>query len=453
MAVIVPFRAVRYNPEKISNIEEVVSPPYDVIDAGGQAALLERNPYNMIRLDLSKNVKGEGMTEQRYAGAAELFRQWQRQAVLLREERPAFYIYEVDYRRPDGRTLTRRGFLSRVQLAEFAEGVVKPHEKTFAGVTSDRLRLLDTCQAQFSPIFSLYSDPAGEIMQLLARGSTEPPLYSVPDHNGCEHRLRLVTDPAVLQAVGEKFQDKALYIADGHHRYTTALQYRALVRERRGQLDPADAANHTMMYLCGMEDPGLSVLPTHRLLRLPGYKTSTDLLNALQDYFEVMEISNGGRESLLDETLARMAEGEGGNTCFGFYHPGEDRSFLLTLKDGVMDREAAHQPPALRDLDVVVLSDLIIDRLPDLDKSRCVQGELIDYYSNAAEALDVAVKEAVLAAEAGGRTEATPVLFLMNPTKVDQVRRVADENLVMPHKSTFFYPKVLTGLAINPLSD
>ncbi|MFH7326124.1 DUF1015 domain-containing protein [Desulfurivibrio sp. C05AmB] len=449
MAVIAPFRAVRYNPAKIHAIEEVVTPPYDVIDAQVQAALSTKNPYNMIRLDLSKNVKSGEMTSERYAGAAELFGRWQAEGVLLREERPAFYFYEIDYRRPGGQTLTRRGFLSRVRLAEFSEGIVKPHEKTFAGVTSDRLKLLDACQAQFSPIFSLYSDPRGEVVNRLAQGRPDAPLYLVTDSDGCQHRLWAVTDPAVLAAVGDYFRDKALYIADGHHRYTTALQYRALAREREGRVEPESPANHTMMYLCGMEDPGLSVLPTHRLLRLPGAKAGADLLAVLAESFEVEEITTGSRESLLIETFSRMAEGQeqGKKTRFGMYHPGEDRCFLLTMRNGVMDREAGHQPQALRELDVVVLSDLIIDRLPDLDKSRCVQGDLIDYYSDADEALDVAIKEARQG------SELTPVLFLMNATRVDQVRRVADENLVMPHKSTFFYPKILTGLAINPLAD
>lgn len=450
MAVISPFRAVRYNPARIKSIAEVVSPPYDVIDDQAQAALLSRNPYNMIRLDLSKNVKADGMTVDRYAEAARLFKEWLAAEVLIRESKPAFYLYEVDYRRPDGSFHTRRGLLARVQLAEFAEGVVKPHEKTFAGVTSDRLRLLDTCQAQFSPIFSLYSDPQNRVITLLEQARAgEPPLYRAADHDGCEHRLWAVIDPATIAAVHDFFSGQALYIADGHHRYTTALQYRALVRERQGDLAPESPANQTMMYLCGMDDPGLSVLPTHRLLRLAGRSSAAELQKVLAASFEVEEIATGSRESLLVEMFGKMAEGrgQGQNTRFGFYHPGEDRCFLLTLRAGMMEREAAARPPVLRELDVVVLSDLIIDKLPGLDRSRCVQGDLIDYYSDPDEALDVAIKEA------RNRPELTPLLFLMNPTLVEQVKRVADEQLVMPHKSTFFYPKVLTGLAINPLAD
>lgn len=447
MAVITPFRAVRYNPAKINDLAEVVSPPYDVIDANSQAALAGRNPYNMINLDLSKNVKSAEMTDQRYAKAARLFAEWRADEVLIREEQPAIYLYNVDYRVPGGASFTRRGLVSLVRLAEFSEGIVKPHEKTFSGVTGDRLRLLDACQAQLSPIFSLYSDPAGEILARLESARPAAPLYEVSDHDGCVHRFWAVTDPEALAAVQAMFADKPLYIADGHHRYTTALQYRALMRERSGGEIAADSpANQTMMYLCGMEDPGLSILPTHRLMRLPGQTTADGLTGLLAENFLVEEIKNGSRENLVGEVLGRMADGASQAAMFGFYHPGEDRCFLLALRDGVMERLAAHQPAALRELDVVVLAELILARLPSLDLARCVQGDLIDYYSDPDDALDVAVKEV----ETGGPH--TPLLFLMNPTRVEQVRRVADEGLVMPHKSTFFYPKLLTGLALNSLA-
>ncbi|MDZ7642632.1 MAG: DUF1015 domain-containing protein [Desulfurivibrio sp.] len=449
MAVISPFRALRYNPAKVGNIEDVVSPPYDVIDPQAQSALLSRNPYNMIRLDLSKNVKTEQMTGERYAESARLFKLWQEQQVLLREEQPSFYLYEIDYRLPGGVVHTRRGFLSRVRLADFAEGVVKRHEKTFSGVTDDRLQLLDTCQAQFSPIFSLYSDPDNRVIEMLEQARQGEPLYRAVDHDGCEHRLWVVSEPTLLARVSDFFHERCLYIADGHHRYTTALQYRDLVRQRQGELPAEHPANQTMMYLCGMEDPGLSVLPTHRLLRLPRQISVAGLHEELGNYFTIEEVDTGFRESLLSDMFAQMAAGRRAeeNTRFGLYHPGEDRCLLLTLKDGVMEREASDRPAALRDLDVVVLSDLIIDRLPGLDPERCVQGDLLEYFSDPDEALDVAIKEA------GSQYEHTPLLFLMNPTLVEQVKRVADEDLVMPHKSTFFYPKILTGLAINPLSD
>ena len=444
MAVIAPFRGLRYNLAKIPNMEAVVTPPYDVIDAGAQAAFMAKNPYNMIHLDLSKNVKADQLTEARYAGAKQLFEAWQAEGVLVRDEQPAIYIYHVEYGLPSGERRTRKGLLAQVRLAEFSEGIVKPHEKTFANVTGDRLRLLDTCHAQFSPIFSLYSDAEGAILARLDAGKPEA-LCSATDHDGCVHRLWRVTEPAALTAVQEMFREKALYIADGHHRYTTALQFRALMRERLGSVPPESPYNHTMMYICPMEEPGLAVLPTHRLVRAPGRLTVEDLLTRLAEAFGVEEIDGGGREMLIAELFDRMSEAAAGQTRFGFYHAAADRSFLLTMKEGAMERLAGHHPEALRDLDVVALSDLIFDKFLTLDKSRCVQGDLLEYYSDADEALDVAVKEAQAA------SEYTPLLFLMNATLVSQVRRVADEGLVMPHKSTFFYPKLLTGLLLNKI--
>lgn len=444
MAVIAPFCGLRYNLAKVPNMEAVVTPPYDVIDAEAQAAFMAKNPYNMIHLDLSKNFKADQLTEARYAGARSLFESWQAEGVLVRDAVPAIYLYHVEYRLPSGERRTRKGLLAQVQLAEFSEGVVKPHEKTFASAISDRLRLLDTCHAQFSPIFSLYSDAQGAVMQCLEAAQPQP-LCSATDHDGCVHRLWAVTDPATLDQVRELFRARALYIADGHHRYTTALQFRALMRERLGSVAPESPYNHTMMYLCPMEEPGLAILPTHRLVRAPGRLAVDDLLARFAGAFTVEEVRDGGRESLVVELLGKMADTPTGQTSFGLYHAAADRSFLLTMKEGAMERFAGHHPAALRDLDVVALSDLIFDKFLALDKSRCVQGDLLEYYSDADEALDKAVKEAEEA------RDHTPLLFFMNATLVSQVRRVADEGLVMPHKSTFFYPKLLTGLLLNKI--
>lgn len=446
MALIAPFRGLRYNPQKIERMEEVVTPPYDVIDDAAQTALLARNPYNMIQLDLSKNVKPEDASEERYLQSKRLLEKWQEEGVLLRDDTPAIYLYHTEYQHPSGRRFTRKGLVALVGLAEFAEGIVKPHEKTFAGVVTDRVKLLDTCQTQFSQIFSLYPDPQNEVMTVLEAACPAEPLCSATDDDGGRHALWAVTDPATIDRVRQIFVDKALYIADGHHRYTTSLQLRKLMREREGQVAENSPYNHVMMYLCGMEDPGLSVLPTHRLALVPAVLSAGQLVEKLEKYFQVDEISGGSREVLIGEVLAQMNEEGGEATLFGFYHPGEDRCFMLTLKKTEMPEEfvAAH-PDALRDLDVVVLSDLLLERILGLDHHRCEEEGLIDYFSDADEGLDAAVKSV------NDRPETTPALFLMNPTLVSQVKTVADRDLVMPHKSTFFYPKILTGLLMNKM--
>lgn len=446
MARIAPLRGLRYNLAKITALEDVVSPPYDVIDEQSHNALLKKNPYNMIQLDLTKSVDAAGnQSDERYQKARQTFEHWQQEEILVRDPLPTVYLYHTEYSIPSGKKFIRKGLLALAGLAEFAEGVVKPHEKTFRGVTTDRLRLLDTCQAQFSPIFSLYSDPAGQVMALLEAAKPAAPLYSVSDHDGCRHTLWAISDAATLAEITRQFAAKALYIADGHHRYTTALQLRELMRERSGAVAADSPYDYTMMYLCGMEDEGLSVLPTHRLVRLPAQTTVEALAAAMQSGFEVEEIGGGTREFLVGEVLARMDENEQG-TMFGLYHPGADRCFLLTLKPGLMAQTCAgKQPEALQELDVVVLSELVLDSILGLSHQRCEDESLIHYYPDPDEALDAAVKESL----ADG--QGTPVLFLMNPTLVSQVQRVADEGLVMPHKSTYFYPKVLTGLLINPL--
>ncbi len=446
MALIAPLRGLRYNPAKISSMEEVVSPPYDVIDAKAHAELFQKNPYNMIQLDLSKTLTPGAAGDERYEQANRTFRQWQDDNILIRDQVPSLYLYYIDYTHPSGRRLTRKGLVGRIKLAEFSEGIVKPHEKTFRQVTTDRLRLLDACQAQFSKIFSLYPDTRGEVIDSLEAARVDEPLCSVVDHDGCRHTLWAVIDPPTIAAVYRMFQDKPVYIADGHHRYTTALQFRELMRKRLGGLAEDSPYNFTMMYLCGMEDPGLSVLPTHRLVRVPGGNPAQALADKLAAAFLVEEVRGGSREVLLSEVLARMDENALGATMFGFYHPEEDRCFLLTLKEGALaGTPVERQPQALQQLDVVVLSDLVLDHLLGLGHERCEEENLIDYFSDPDEAIDVAVK---LIEEAAGMT---PVIFLMNPTRVSQVKQVADQDLVMPHKSTFFYPKILTGLLINKL--
>ncbi len=445
MAFIAPFRAVRFNPAKIEKMEDVVSPPYDVIDPAAQAALEAKDQYNMIKLDLTKRG-GTEISDERYDDARDTFARWQAEGVLIHDDVPAIYLYHIDYTLPNGTVFRRKGLSAMVRLHEFSEGIVKPHEKTFRGVTDDRLRLIDTCQAQFSQIFSLYSDEKNDVMKTLEQGMDEEPLCSATDQDGCVHSIWAVKDPAILAKVQGMFADKALYIADGHHRYTTSLRLRQTMIEREGSVAEDSPYNHIMMYLCPMEDKGLSVLPTHRLVHYQGKISADQLVEKMNSSFGVQEITSGTREALIAECLVRMEEERNNHTAFGMYDPAEDRCFLLTLKDGAMDRELGiGGSPVLRALDVVVLSDLIIEKILGLCHSKCDDEDLIHYYSDPDEALDAAVKKSA-------STDAeSPILFLMNNTPVKQVQKVADQDLFMPHKSTFFYPKVLTGLLLNKI--
>jgi uncharacterized protein (DUF1015 family) len=456
MAVVAPFKALRFNPFKFERLEDVVTPPYDIIDEKKQASFQARNPYNMIYLDISKSPGKGDDSEQRYNTARNYFTKWQEDEVLIRDTEPGIYLYNIDYTLPSGLRLTRKGLVALVRLSEFSEGIVKPHEETFATVTADRLRLMDACQAQFSQVFSLYADGGSNIIAALEKGRSEKPLYEVRDADGGRHTIWPVVEEEILAGAQELFRDKSIYIADGHHRYSTALQYRNTLQGKPGGIPEQSPYNYIMMYLCPMEDPGLSVLPTHRLVTLPdgvipGLPAMDQLAGMMSKAFSLEEVKGGSREILVSEVLARMedrlAEGKKDQTMFGLYHAGEDRCFLLTLNDeALQSKTLAQRHPALRDLDVVVLSDLVLEEILGLHYERRENNNLVRYFADPDEALDVAVKDCI------EKEDSLPLLFLMNNTKVQQVKRVADENLIMPHKSTYFYPKILTGLLINKLN-
>lgn len=449
MAVVIPFRGVRYNPEKIDQLEDVVTPPYDVISARAGAEMEDKNPYSMINLDLRNTSHDDTEDDGRYQRARQRFAAWQDEKILIRDEEPAMYLYFIDYTHPSGRKMTRKGLVSLVGLAEFSEEIVKPHEKTFSGVINDRLELMEECQAQFSQIFSIYSDPEQKVISDLERHRDTKFISRVEDSDGNVHTLWRVTDSEALARVHQFFQNKPVYIADGHHRYTTALDCRRRALVNNPDLPVRSPYNSIMMYLCACEDEGLSVLPTHRLISWPGVMSADQLEEKMSAGFEVSEVKVGTRETLIGEVLNRMDEAELDTSmpAFGVYHAGEDRAFLLRMRDGTVTENTvlAEKPAVLRDLDVVVLSDLLIDQYLELSHDRCVGEKLVSYFSDPDAGLDAAVKQSI--ADDGH----TPLLFLLNPTRVEQVTNVADSGEIMPHKSTYFYPKIMTGLLINKL--
>jgi uncharacterized protein (DUF1015 family) len=444
MALVAPFRALRYNPKKIERIEDVITPPYDIISAGDGEKLRRKNPYSMINLDLRNTSQNEDADASRYQQAQASFAAWQAEDILIRDVQAGIYLYSIDYVLPGGQSFTRKGMVCLVGLEEFSKGVVRPHEKTFAGVIQERLKLMEHCQAQFSKVFSLYCDPEQEVIRTLEQAQIPEPLLEVEEGNGNRHRLWQVTDPAALARVQQFLQDKPVYIADGHHRYTTALEHRRRALVAQPDLPAEDPRNFIMMYLCAAEDPGLSVLPTHRLVRWPGNLSGTALMEKMtHPLLHREEIQQGSRKEQLLALVKRMNEGQkAGLPLFGIYHPGEDRAFLLRVQD--KHPALIEKPAVLRELDVVILSELLLGRCLDLTSE---QAKDISYISDLDEALDLAVQES--SSDSGK----TPLLFLLNATKAEQVLKVADQGEIMPHKSTFFYPKILTGLLINRLDE
>jgi uncharacterized protein (DUF1015 family) len=436
MSTIIPFHGTRYDTTVVGDIKQVAAPPYDIIDAAGQKALHDRHPQNIIRLELGLDQPGDGPTQNRYTRAASTLHDWLKSGALKPDAQPTLYYHTIEYTAPyapsGSSTKTLKGFLATVKLEALDSGHIYPHENTRAAAKTDRLNLLETCKANFSPIWSLYSDPQGTVMGLL-EGAVKgvPASIDFRDDVGFRQQLWAVTDPAVLKHAVDALRSKPLFIADGHHRYETALNYQKLRRQQAGSPDGQHSYDAVLMLLTALEDPGLTVLPTHRVTTttLPPYDHVQSLLGAtfdLQEFPFTAATQAATREKFI-ETLRIQ-----GRTVpmFGLALKGNSRYVTLSLKP-------AHRPPAQASprakLDVSLLQQLVVAALCPTPQEQ----EAILYTKDDHESLDWVAK--------GTGTGA----LLLNATKVSEVQAVATAGERMPHKSTYFFPKPLTGLVIN----
>jgi uncharacterized protein (DUF1015 family) len=440
MSEIFPFHGTLYDPAVVGDIKEVVAPPYDIIDAAGQDALHRRHSHNIIRLELGLDRPGDGPTENRYTRAAATLREWRASGALKRDRQPALYYHTIEYRPPSsGADATAskvlRGFLALVKLEALDSGRIYPHENTRAAAKTDRLNLLQACRANVSPIWSLYSDPEGGVIGLLETAvKGQPARYDFEDDAGFRERLWPVTDPALLDQVVHAMRSKPLFIADGHHRYETALNYRTLRRQGGGPADlqPYDCV---LMLLAPLEDPGLTVLPTHRVLTtpLPSYEKIKSLLDETFDYQE-FPYTDATEQTARARFIAALRSNGRSVPVFGMAVRGESRYATLTLKPA--HRPSPDASPRAR-LDVSLLQQLIVAKLcPSREEQ-----EAILYTKDDHEALNWVAQ--------GIGTGA----LLLNATKVGEIRAVATAGERMPHKSTYFYPKPLTGLVLHVMEE
>ncbi len=427
MAEIQPMKALRYDLEKAGSIEALVCPPYDIISEEERQGFLSRNPRNIVQLELPKG-------ENAYACAGETLRQWIAEGILKTDMDPGVYIYEEEFldKVDHGASKRLRGMVCRVRLEEFSAGVVLPHEETLSGAKEDRFRLMSATGCNFSQIYSLYRDEKHVTRQRLDRlAASCAPRYEFSD-GLVTHRLWVVNDPVSIEALREDFAPRKLYIADGHHRYETALRYRNSLREQ-GILCPA--ADSVMMMLVDMEDPGLVVFPTHRLIRgLSGFSSAT-LRRECGEWFEISP--RQGRE---DTEKALDGSYAAGRHAFGFFD-GVSWSTLLLKDESVMDRLLPEKSPAYRHLDVSILHTLILEQLLGIDKENMAAQKNLTYTRSAQEA------------ERSVETGESQCCFLLNPTRVEEIKEVAAAGEKMPQKSTYFYPKLITGLVMNQLSE
>ncbi len=428
MAEIRPFKALRYNLEKAGSIQELTCPPYDIIPEEQRRQYLARNSRNVIRLELPR----EG--EDPYGEAARVLKAWREEGVLRQDGEEGVYLYEEEFLSQVDKGERRRvlGLVCLVRLEDFANGVVLTHEETLSKAKEDRFRLLAATRCNFSSIYSLYHDQGGVTRSRLENLKNScPPRYQFSD-GLVTHRLWVVNDPEAIAALQEDFAGRKLYIADGHHRYETGLRYRDHLREQ-GAYCPG--SEYILMTLTDMADPGLTVFPTHRLVR--GLETFDPgaLLAACEKDFQLLPAEDLSQSQQALDRLYRE-----GRHAFALYAGGEFT--VLALKDPqVMDALLPDKSPAYRLLDVSVLHSLVLERLLGIDRENMANQKNLAYTRSAQEAA---------ASVDRGRSQCC---FLLNPTRVEEIGQVAQAGEKMPQKSTYFYPKLITGLVINPLDN
>jgi uncharacterized protein (DUF1015 family) len=433
LATIAPFCGVYYNPLKIADLSQVATPPYDVIAIEEAERYRERNPYNIIRLILPK---GEGGVD-RYQEAAHYLQEWEREGVFIRDKKPSCYPYQQIFTAPSGEIKKRNGFISLVKLEPWGKGGIIPHEGTSPKPVEDRLRLMEACGANLSQIFTLYSDPAGEIEGQFTEVRTSPPRYEFQDDDGVVHRLWQANGREIIAEVEKRMRDKILLIADGHHRYKTALIYRDRMRERFPSYTDRSPFEYTMMYLTPIEGKGLLILPTHRLATPREPFDLKGFYAALKKHFSFHAFNfdeTGGEEMARKRLFTALDKKIPGRYTFGLYIGGEKRYIHIISKEGIRVKDFLKgYPEVLQELDVTLVDGFFLKELLKVEQDE------VGLLKGRNEAL-----EEVRA----GRYKAA---FLMNPPSIQQVKRVADAGEVMPRKTTFFYPKVATGLVINKI--
>src|SRR5262245_49268811 len=414
MAEVQPLRTLRYEPAVVGALDDVIAPPYDVIDDELRAELAARSPYNVVEIDLPRANGGDP-----YAHARETMADWRSSGVLVHEEEPTVWALEQAYTAPDGEARRRRGFFARVRVDEYGPGRIRPHERTHPGPKEDRLRLTRATAANLSPIFSLFPDPDGAAQRALDQAAAGEPYAAPLDHEGTVNRLWRIADPDVISELQMALADAELLIADGHHRYETARVY---AQEVGGEGDH----RYVLMLLCSLSDPGLTIFPTHRLV-----KGDRDAIRAvLERDFELEAIDGGELEPPAD----------GGLVTLGYFDSAERRPYRATLRDqAIADRALEGMPAPYRRLDTAVLEALILRGALGMTEDDIAHLHGLGYSKDSAQA------------QAAVESGAWDAGFFLRATPVGQVQEVAATGESMPPKSTYFYPKIPTGLVFNLL--
>ncbi|MEE1017214.1 MAG: DUF1015 domain-containing protein [Ruminococcus sp.] len=428
MAEIKPFRGMRYNTFLAGKIGELCCPPYDIISEEERLGYIAENEYNVIRLELPK----EGGDV--YKTAGEVLDMWRNTGVLVHEIKPAVYIYEEEFNAYNKRSSVK-GIIVRVKVEEFSKGVILPHEFTLSKAKADRFNLMKATNCNFSQIYALYMDEEHTTLKTIDRLSDRKPDQKFTDNDHVTHKLWIITDEKVIEKLVNDFADRKLYIADGHHRYETALNYRNYCREN-GISKEGDPQDYQMMYLVDMQHPGLVVFPTHRMVRDLESFDKNEVLKGCEEYFDITKFTSVGN---INSELAKQYKQ--GKKAFGFYC-GKGEWYLLVLKDiEVMAKVLPDLSEASQQLDVSVLHSLILEKTMGIDKENMANQINLTYTKF--------FEEAIMKVDKGE----FQCSFILNPTRVTEIRDVAAAGEKMPQKSTYFYPKMITGMVMNDLNE
>ena len=428
MAEIKPFRGMRYNTFLAGKIGELCCPPYDIISEEERLGYIAENEYNVIRLELPK----EGGDV--YKTAGEVLDMWRNTGVLVHEIKPAVYIYEEEFNAYNKRSSVK-GIIVRVKVEEFSKGVILPHEFTLSKAKADRFNLMKATNCNFSQIYALYMDEEHTTLKTIDRLSDRKPDQKFTDSDHVTHKLWIITDEKVIEKLVNDFADRKLYIADGHHRYETALNYRNYCREN-GISKEGDPQDYQMMYLVDMQHPGLVVFPTHRMVRDLESFDKDEVLKGCEEYFDIKKFTSVGN---INSELSKQYKQ--GKKAFGFYC-GKGEWYLLVLKDiEVMADVLPDLSEASQQLDVSVLHSLILEKTMGIDKENMANQINLTYTKF--------FEEAIMKVDKGE----FQCSFILNPTRVTEIRDVAAAGEKMPQKSTYFYPKMITGMVMNDLNE
>lgn len=428
MPLIEPFRALSYSPELRGDLDHLIAPPYDVIPEDRRALFASSHPRNIVHIDLPRDDGSDDV----YLSAGRRLESWIREGVLVRDLRPALYVCDQRFTAPTGEVGTRRGFFARIRLEDFGNGRVMPHERTLDAPRADRQRLLSATRSHLSAVFLLHPDPEGRVSRLVGQALGGDTFAEGRDTEGTVSRVARLEDPEAIGAIQQVLRAGWVLIADGHHRYEASLNYRD-ARRAGGHRD----AESILAFFCSLADPGLRIYPIHRLVHSLSRLDPGEFRSRLEPLFVVerMERAEGLLASLRD------AGGQPGQ--FGVIFRGETGGWLARWKEGTgMDRPSMTAVPGpLRRLDVILLHRLVIEEILGITVEDQARARHLDYVKDDRELLR---RMSAGSAQIG---------FLMNPTRMDQVLEVTREGLRLPQKTTYFHPKVQTGLVLNPLDD